>query len=265
MGGFYPTPKPGPRDGSQRPAGAPNNGSMGGRPTQPVADASPMERLATTPPDPSFYPRTLPSPSGTMEGGAGGTAPAPSPNGGVAPPPTPGAVPAAPPAGGSTININVGGGGAATQPAQPTAQPQPQQAGGEMWPDARGGTPGTDPANPAAPTNAGGEMWPDVSAPPPPPPVQLKKSPSTDDLARIPDGSEVVTPYATGTKRNGEVAEYHLTPAGQEAHKRATLALRERAGATPFDGDPTAPPILPLVLGKTNYNPWAQPDRRFFK
>lgn len=264
MGGYYPTPKPGPRDGSQRPAGAPNNGSMGGRPAQPVADASPMERLATAPPDPSFYPRTLPSPSGTLEGGVTGAAPAPSPTGGVAPPPTPGASPAAPPASGSTININVGGGGqSAGGEMWPDAQAKPSTAGGEMWPDARGGaSPGADPANP---TNAGGEMWPDATAPAPPPPVQLKKSPSTDDLARIPDGSEVVTPYATGTKRNGEVAEYHLTPAGQEAHKRATLALRERAGATPFDGDPTAPPILPLVLGKWNYNPWANGDRRWFK
>jgi hypothetical protein len=234
---FYPTfPKPGPVEGSQRPAGAPNNGAMGGRPTSTGAGAggSPVERMAAEASSaPPFYPSTAPPMvADTVPTAATGVAPTPS-----------GAAPTAAPPSGVTININAGG-----QPAAPTAETTP-----------------TAPTQPAPPS-AGGEMWPDLTQPAaPPPPAVFKQQPSVDELAKVPEGAEVQTPYGVGTKKAGAVDRYTLTPAGQEAHKRATLAMRERFGPTPFDGDVDAPFEIPLIPGKWAFNPWAPPGREWIK
>lgn len=262
----FPEPKPGPQSGSQRPAGAPNNGSMGGRPPVPTGvDSSPIERLAA-----SILP--IP-PTRTMPNVASPTANA--------------------------------GGEMWPDATMPTQGAKPQQAGGEMWPDARGSgapapstttpsgvtiniggagaAPTTTPATPAgspsgaAPAATSSQPTsttanPDGSVPgagaqpsarpAPPAPVTFTRTPREDEIALVPEGAEVITPFGTGVKKNGTVERYNLTPAGQEAHKRATLAARERFGRTPFDGDPAAPQ-LPIVVGGLNYNPWAPPGREW--
>jgi hypothetical protein len=263
---FFPAfPKPGPKDGSSRPANAPNNGSMGGRPTeQKPTGGSPYEKLlasiAPMPPltSPTTMPATAPQTAGgemwpDAQGGggqqAGGelwpNARAPQGQPG-AEPSAQGAAPANPATGGITINV----GGAGGQDAKPAAPAQAEGASAAA------------PANPAAGAVAG-EGQP-LTPPPPPPPVTFPRQPTDADLARIPDGSEVITPYGTGVKKGGVVERYRLSPAGQEAHKRATLAARERFGRTPFDGDPAAPQ-WPVVIGGYNFNPWAPPGSEWTK
>lgn len=238
--------KPGPPTGSSQPTGAVNNGAMGGRPRAQVASAggSPMERLANelpvaTPPAPG----TLPGPGQTPQASGGfagsGTAPV-----------------ATPPAQGAGITINVG--------AQPPQQAQPPKPG-EMWPDAQAPRPGEMWPDFAAPQQAGGEMWPDArgQAPAPAPvptaptePITFQRLPFDDELAMVPEGSVVRTPWGEGRVSGGKVRDYNLTPAGKEAHGRAMVKRVQEFGAHPWVNDPRAPQP-PVELGRPAFNPLA--------
>lgn len=258
----FPEPKSGPREGSQRPAGAPNNGAMGGRPPVPTGvDSSPIERLAASilPVPPT---RTMPntaSPTANAGGEmwpdarAGGEMwPDARQSGAPAPAPTTSPTPS------SGVTINIGGAAApTTTPATPAGSPSgAAPAANSSQPDA----PTTTTANPDGSVPGAGAQ--PSARPAPPAPVTFTRTPREDEIALVPEGAEVITPLGTGVKKNGTVERYNLTPAGQEAHKRATLAARERFGRTPFDGDPAAPQ-LPIVVGGLNYNPWAPPGREW--
>lgn len=235
--------RPGPATGSSQPTGAVNNGAMGGRPRTAAAapGGSPMERLA------SELPVATPPAPGTLAGpatggfGASGAVPAP-----VATPPAATGAP-----GGITINV----GGA---PAPGATAPKPGEmwpdanAGGEMWPDFQ------------APQQAGGEMWPDAqakAAPGPMPtaptePITFQRLPFDDELAMVPEGSVVRTPWGEGRASGGKVRDYNLTPAGKEAHGRAMVKRVQTFGAHPWVHDPAAPQP-PIELGRPAFNPFA--------
>ncbi len=233
--------KPGPVTGSQRPTGAPNAGSLGGRPPSAPSGgtASPMEKLASelpvaTPPTPGVLPgpgQAAPA-GGAMPGGQAAVAPAP-----VASPP-----------GGAGITINVGG---AQQPA-----PGPQGLT-EYWPEAQRQAP-DDPRLTEYWPEAQGEAAPAPAPQPtaPAPPIEFQRLPFDDELAMVPEGSVVRTPWGEGRVQGGSVRDYALTPAGKEAYGRAMIREVENFGAHPWKGDPGAP-APPVEPGRPSFNPFA--------
>lgn len=76
--------------------------------------------------------------------------------------------------------------------------------------------------------------------------------PTSAELATVPGGVNVQTPYGTVDRSTGSLT---LSPDGKEAYQQAVLRMRSRFGPHPFAKDPNSAPV-PATLGKPMYNPF---------
>lgn len=100
--------------------------------------------------------------------------------------------------------------------------------------------PATGPGQPAQPTSIGPSFQ-----------LQLDHVPSRAELAEVPPGVKVTTPY-------GEVdatGKLTLSEQGKVQYQQAMLKKQKEYGFHPFAGDPNAPPP-PVKLGRPSFNPF---------
>lgn len=81
--------------------------------------------------------------------------------------------------------------------------------------------------------------------------VQIDRIPSRGELAMLPEGMRVMTPYGE-MNRDGTITP---TPELQDAYQKATVQRRQDFGPHPWNDDPNAP-HPPAVLGKRMFNPF---------
>lgn len=156
------------------------------------------------------------SPAPPFPGGAGQALP-------TSPVARPAAAPAGPPGGFKRPAP------APSQGGMTPAQPQPVD-------------PGKVPGQPAA---AGG------AAPGSPFVLRLDRVPSPSELAQLPPGVQIETPYGTMDERG----ELQLSPEGRANYQQAVAARLKSYGPSPFAADPNAP--KPSVkLGRRSFNPF---------
>lgn len=219
------TVTPGTRPGFIRPANAPNNGALGGRP--PIGNTggtkSPMESLAADLPVAPMPPGTPGSPAMPQQA------------------PTP---------------------GTATPQTAPASGQQGQSGQSEM---ALAPTPGgPNPAAPVTPQAVPGQIPGSAPVPMltpmVPPPAQFATVPSDEDMSTVQDGAEIQTPLGVGRKVDGRMGDgFKLSDAGKVAYAHAKAQKLTAFGSHPFSHDPNAP-MPPVEPGQTAYNPFAKGD-----
>ncbi len=107
-------------------------------------------------------------------------------------------------------------------------------------------------------------MWPDQPqqglAPEPTPravstTVQLPYIPSTQELANLPAGSSVETPWGMVEPDETGQPRLIMNAEGQAAYRAARTKAMSDYGGTPFSGYPGAPKPS-IAVGRRNYNPF---------
>jgi hypothetical protein len=85
-----------------------------------------------------------------------------------------------------------------------------------------------------------------------PPVYQLDHVPSSSELAGLPPGANIQTPYGS-VDHTGKLT---LSAEGQAKYQQAVVQRRKSYGPHPWAGDPAAPPP-PITLGKPSFNPFS--------
>lgn len=81
--------------------------------------------------------------------------------------------------------------------------------------------------------------------------VQMDRMPSRAELATLPSGTSVQTPFGTVTP-DGGIA---FTPEGAQQYQAAVVQRRKSFGQHPFANDPSAPQP-PVEPGRSAFNPF---------
>lgn len=149
-----------------------------------------------------------------------------------------------------------------------TGQPLPIQPGAASAPQ-RPSMPATGSAGGMGPTGgmkaAGGgtsgaksELWPNISAGPGEatptavkPVFQIGHVPTATELATMPDGFQIMTPYGE-VQKDGSLIP---SPEGAVKYQQAIVQARKQFGPHPWADDPQAPPP-PVRLGRSMINPF---------
>lgn len=225
--------------------------SVGPNPSR-TAGGAPVPQRANTfinPPAPAMAPNGRPPlPRPSFAGGAGSSLPL-----------TPGTAGAA----GSPA-------GSPQRPSMPTPTPGPNAV---LWPDSPGGAKGAGPSpgavlwpdTPRGGPGQGAVLWPDAPAgggggaqpgpgqpvAPAPAPLRLsvEKVPSRAEIASLPPGAEIMTPYGMV----GADGRVHPTPETAAAYQAAVVRAQQAYGPHPFSAMPGVP-APPVVLGRANFN-----------
>lgn len=93
---------------------------------------------------------------------------------------------------------------------------------------------------------------PGMGLPAPQPAVfQMDRVPTPEEMAEMPQGVSIQTPFGTMTKEGGLV----LSPEGAMKYQQAIVAGRKKFGPHPWADDPTAP-APPVRLGGAMINPF---------
>lgn len=142
---------------------------------------------------------------------------------------------------------------AATAPVgRPPSPPSPSPGGAGRT------LPTTGVASPAAPSPSAGSARGRTAAPQAEqapgvgmPVFQLDHMPTRSELATLPEGMQISTPYGQVT-RDGQLLP---SPEGAQLYQQAVVRARQDFGPHPFAGDPNAPPP-PIRLGRAWINPF---------
>lgn len=235
--------RPGTKPGFQRPAGAPNFGSMGGRPAGSggagtgggVVSRSPMERLSED------------IPVAEMPPGVGGAMQAQPAAQAQARPGSPSS-PASPSSSSSMDQLTPTPASAASAPApvassQPGPSTVPAGAGVGSVAPAPGVTPQLGPVNP--------------------PPTQFATVPTPEEMVTVPEGGEIQTPLGVGTKTGGEIGDnFRLNEAGKAQYAQSKVQRMASFGTYPLANDPRAPQP-PVEPGMIAFNPFAETGKEW--
>lgn len=81
---------------------------------------------------------------------------------------------------------------------------------------------------------------------------QMDRVPDASELATLPEGMQIQTPYGTVDRASGKLS---LSPEGKVKYQEAVVQARKKLGPTPFGDIPNAPP-MPVRLGRYNVNPF---------
>lgn len=91
------------------------------------------------------------------------------------------------------------------------------------------------------------------------PTVAMSRVPTRAELATLPPGTIVTTPYGEMTQDGNLIP----SPEGMAAYQQAIVSKRQKFGPHPFTHDPSAPPP-PIKLGRPSFNPftgtWTEGD-----
>jgi len=204
--------------------------------------------------------RPVPGPISRQPGAAKPPGSPPGPRGvGVAPPrpsrpmrPSNPAVVSAPPGRPTRPPMPFAGGAGPRLPIAPASGGAPY--GGQPPPSSRSGPSSAWARRPEQTAPSGG---PSAWAPQPPgqpagfPTFQMDRVPSAAEMASLPEGTRIQTPYGE-VDRSGRITP---SPEGEVKYKEAVVMARKRLGPHPFAGDVNAPPF-PVRLGRANINPF---------